>query len=98
MKSPVGIGAIGLGGEINETCLRRRLMERLIQRVEVRVFEELHVRPVVETGSAHGAIVHPKAGDADDVQRNVSSSAESGDVTGVRWNLWFDERDRQHEQ
>ncbi len=37
---------------------------------------ELHFRPVVEPGSSHCAIVHAKAGDADDVQRHVGRGAE----------------------
>jgi hypothetical protein len=35
-----------------------------------------HFRPVVETGATHGAIVHAKAGDADDVKRHVSRGAQ----------------------
>jgi hypothetical protein len=56
----------------------------------------LHFGPVVETRALEGAIVHAKAGDAYDVQRNVSRGTVASDVAGVGWYLWFDERDRQH--
>lgn len=59
---------------------------------------EVDFRPVVETRALECAIVHAKAGDADDVQRNVGRGTEARDVTGVRWNLWFNERDGKHEE
>ena len=57
---------------------------------------ELYFRPVVETGSTQRAIVHAEAGDADDVKRNIVGCAQARYVTGVGWNLWFDERDGKH--
>ena len=53
---------------------------------------------IVETGATHCAIVHAKAGDADDVQRHVGRGTQSCDVAGVGWDLRFDERDGKHEE
>jgi hypothetical protein len=64
----------------------------LDERVEIWMARQFHFRPVVEARALQRAIVHAKPGDADDVQRNVGRGTEACDVTGVRWNLWFDER------
>ena len=53
---------------------------------------EFYLRPVIEAGSLQRAVVHAKAGDADDVQRHVGRGTQSCDVAGVGWDLRFDER------
>src|ERR1043165_544833 len=93
-KRPVGVEPFRFRGEINETRLRRCAIERF----EVCVSCELHFRPVVETGASQRAIVHAKAGDADDVQWSVGGGTQSRDVAGVGWNLRFDECDGKHEE
>ena len=88
LKAPGGVKPLRLCREINEAGLRQGLVER----IEMFVTRELHFRPVIETGASHGAIVHAKAGDPDDVKRHVGGGAQPRDVAGVRWNLGFDER------
>src|SRR5262249_20945061 len=90
---PIGVEAIGFGGEIDEACLR----EWLIERFEISMAREVYFRPVVETSASQRAIVHAKAGDADDVQWRVCRRTHARDVAGVRWNLWFDKCDGKHE-
>ena len=57
---------------------------------------ELYLGPIVEAGASQRAVVHAKAGDADDVQRRVRRRTQARNVAGVGWNLWFDERDGKH--
>lgn len=57
---------------------------------------ELHMRPVVETGATHGAVVHAKSGDADDVQGSVGGGAKPRDVAGVGRDFGFYQSDCDH--
>jgi hypothetical protein len=58
---------------------------------------EFYFRPVIETGTSYGAVVHAEAGDADDVQRSVRRRTQARNVAGVWWNLRFDKRDGKHD-
>ena len=92
VKLPIGVEAVGLGGEINEAGLRQMIVKRL----DIFVTRELHFRPLVETRTSHGAIIHAEAGDTNDVKRSVGGSAEASDVAGVGRNLRLYKRDGYH--
>ena len=66
------------------------------QRAEVAVAVQLDLRPVVEAGAAHGAVVEAEARHADDVQRRAGRGAQARDVAGVRRYLRLEERDAGH--
>src|SRR6185503_11007855 len=93
LKRPIRVKPIRFGGEIDEASS----LQRLVERFEVSMAREVYVRPVIKSRSAHGPIVHAKACDTDDVQRHVCSSTQASDVAGVGRNLWFYERNRDHE-
>jgi hypothetical protein len=57
------------------------------------VTTDVHVRPVVEPGTAQGTVVDAEAEAADEVKRRPGGSAEARDVAGVWRNLGFPERD-----
>jgi hypothetical protein len=52
--------------------------------------------PVIKPSTSHRTIVQAKAGDANDVQRGASRSAEASNVSSVRRNLRFDKCDVDH--
>ena len=88
LKAPFGLKAFGFCSEIHEP----RVGQRLIERFEISMAREVHLRPVIEARSFHCTIVHAKACNADDVKRHVRRSTQASDVAGVRWNLRFYER------
>ena len=93
LKTPVSVNLVRLCREIDEASLRQMFIERS----EIFVTREIYFRPVVEACASHGAIVHTKACDADDVKWCVGGGAQPSDVARVGRNLRFDERDGNHE-
>ena|SRR2546428_1547727 len=59
----------------------------MIKGIKIGVPMKKDFRPVVQAGSAHCAVIKPKARDRDDMQRHAVSRAQSCDVTSVRWYL-----------
>src|SRR5256885_11850922 len=59
---------------------------------------QFHLRPVIEARSAQRAIVHAKAGNANDMKRHVGSSTQASDVPCVGWDLGLDKRNADHQQ
>ena len=85
LKAPIGVETLGFCSEINKP----RVGQRLIERFQISMTREVHLRPVIEARSLHCTIVHAKACNADDMKRDVRRSTQASDVAGVRWNLRF---------
>ena len=70
--------------------------KRRVQAIDVDVAMQRHVVPVIEAGAFQRAVVHSKAGNADDVQMGHGRGAKPGDISSVRRYLGFDEGDMEH--
>src|SRR5207237_68633 len=51
-----------------------------------------------QSSAAHCTVVHSESSNTDDVQRHCYSSTQTGNVTGVLRNLWFDENNLKHDE
>jgi hypothetical protein len=58
--------------------------------LEVGMFLEHHLRPIIQPGPADRPIVQTKTSDPNDMKRHRSGGAETRNIAGVRWDLRFD--------
>jgi hypothetical protein len=80
-------------GEVEESSVR----EKFVEAGKISVAINGDFRPVVQAGSAHSAIVETESGNAYNVQRNLSSRAQSGHTASVGRNLRLYKRHVDHE-
>ena len=54
--------------------------------------------PIIQSGAANCFGVETKSGRTNDVQIRVRSGAQPGDIAGVLWDLWFNQRNVEHDE
>lgn len=86
---PICIKPLSFGRNVQKT----RIWKMFVETFEIDMTVQINVFPIVEAGAFQRPVVHPKTGDADNMQAGIRCGAEPGDVAGIRRYLWFDKRD-----
>ena len=84
---PVAVKLRAAGFDVEKT----RFRQRGVKPFEIDMTMQPHFFPVIETGAFEGAVVHPEAGRADDVQIGKSRRAEPRDIARVGRNFGFEQ-------
>ena len=92
LEIPIGVRHVGLRRQVDET----RDGQRFAQSFEIAVAVEFDLRPVVEAGAPHCALVETEARRADYVQRRARRRAQARDVPRIGRYLRLDECDVEH--
>ena len=92
LKLPVGVTVLGFGRKIQKT----RIGQTLIKLFQIEMAVDFNFVPVVQARAFDSLFVEPETGNADDVEISESGGAEAGDISRIRRNFRFNQRDMKH--